>query len=101
MEKGLAGLLGCGCSKGKKDELSPSAAPEERALGHKSQPRCLQAALSTSLPARQGSQEARESGKIGIEGEGIHLKASPLVCKALKHHLRATGRKSGELSSSK
>lgn len=36
-----------------------------------------------------GKRGERESGKIGIEGEGIQLKASPLVCKVLKHHLRA------------
>lgn len=59
---------------------------------------CRQLSAPHCLGGRRGE---RESEKIGIEGEGIHLKASPLVCKVLKDRPRAAGRNSGELSSSK
>lgn len=99
---GKAWLASYSCRKGEKDEPFPSS-PLARAreanpvgwagLGQKSrsQSSCWRAGLSTPLPARQGSRDGRRMGKIRVEGECIHHKASPSVCKALNTALGQLG----------
>lgn len=97
---GLPGLLGCGCRNGKKDEVSlPWLHWRNECWATKSSPDgCRQLSAPHCLSGKRGRRKSGKIGKIGIEGEGVHLKGSPWVCRALKQRLRAAGRSWAELS---
>lgn len=103
--KGIAGFLGHGCRKGKKDEPSPprlhpspagwagpeELVPEQMPVGRSQHP----AARPAGKPGWQ------EGGETGMEGEHIHHKAQSFSVQSAPHRLGATGTNSGELISGK